>query len=133
MVTNFENETHELTDQELNMVSTVKKILELHVGKNNPVISDKIMEDALHMYQINLGTGARVRKLINYIRVTGLIPNLAASSRGYWIETDLNELRKYVRSLRERASAIRTVADRVQAHIEEKVLENAGKQQTKLF
>jgi hypothetical protein len=56
-------------------------------------------------------TDARLRKIVNFMRVKGLVKNLVASSRGYYIEPDPGKRQIYVRSLKERAAAILAVAD----------------------
>jgi hypothetical protein len=54
-------------------------------------------------------TGARLRKLINYIRRKDMIPCLVASSKGYYIATDNEDMRRFVTSLQQREDAIRAV------------------------
>ena len=48
----------------------------------------------------------RIRKMINIIRQTGIIRNLIASNKGYWIEHSLSERRKYAETMRQRADSI---------------------------
>lgn len=55
-------------------------------------------------------TPARVRKIINHIRLNRLIPGLVASSKGYWVEKDPVRLRVYINSLNDRCRAIEAVA-----------------------
>lgn len=55
-------------------------------------------------------TPARVRKIINHIRLNRLIPGLVASSKGYWVEKDPVRLREYINSLNDRCRAIEAVA-----------------------
>ena len=109
MITGFERETHKLTDEECRMIKPMVNGLKDHVGKNNPVTSNEIMAGMKKIgFKIN---GARVRKLINFIRVTKRVPNLIATSFGYYIATSPAELEKYKRSLDERISAIKMVRE----------------------
>jgi hypothetical protein len=60
----------------------------------------------------NLGlkiTDARVRKLINHIRVHDLVPCLIATSQGYYIAESEQELKEYEASLLGCEEAIRNV------------------------
>ena len=133
MIQGFEKETGKLTDQELLHVAIIVKILRFHSGKEKAVTSDRLADHAMHTDGVNLGTGARVRKMINHIRTTGMIPNLAASSKGYYIEQDMRELKIYAQSLRDRAASIVAVARVLEDHIKDKGQEEALKSQTNLF
>lgn len=55
-------------------------------------------------------TDARIRKIINYIRVNKLIVNLLATSKGYFISNDFEEINKYKESLIARANSILNLA-----------------------
>ena len=48
----------------------------------------------------------RVRKIINHIRQLGIIRNLIASNKGYWVEIDEQERKKYVKGVKARAEAM---------------------------
>ena len=49
----------------------------------------------------------RIRKLVFYIRQQNLVPNLIASSNGYWIATDRKEVDIWVNSLQSRIDALK--------------------------
>ena len=49
----------------------------------------------------------RIRKLVFYIRQRNLVPNLIASSNGYWIATDRKEVDIWVNSLQSRIDALK--------------------------
>ena len=53
--------------------------------------------------------GARIRKVINHIRIKGLVQNLVANSKGYYIETDVQSIENYKQSLRDRIASIQAV------------------------
>lgn len=107
MINGFEQITSPLTEHELELVPLFVKGLSNKIGKENAVKSSHILS-AMQQYRL---TGARIRKIINYIRINGLVKNLIASSDGYYIETNPEKIKKYVKSLRQRASAINAVAD----------------------
>ena len=105
----FENITFELTPKEQNeIVPAMVKALEKKVGKENAV-TNKQMIDGLKTW--NLKTNApRIRKMIQYIRITGTIERLIATSKGYYISNDPKELINYIESLNQRADSISLLA-----------------------
>jgi hypothetical protein len=110
MITNFENITEGLTHEENTIVlPKVIELLKWRKGKENAVTNRKL---------VNLLTAMghdvcepRIRKIINQIRLKGLVRNLLATSKGYYVTNDEKEIRNYVMSLHERASAINAIAD----------------------
>ncbi len=54
-------------------------------------------------------TEARVRKLINHIRVSGMVIGLIATSEGYYIADSIDEVDSYISSLHGREDAIKSV------------------------
>lgn len=107
MIPDFEAETEELTKYEMTLVPLFVRGLRDKQGKENTVSSSQIIE-RMAKHKLN---PARVRKIINYIRVKGLVKNLVACAKGYYIETDVEKIRKYVKGLRARAAAILAVAN----------------------
>lgn len=55
-------------------------------------------------------TGPRMRKVIHYIRVKGLIIDLIATSNGYFRTNDSNEIANFIKSCRQRANSFNEVA-----------------------
>lgn len=105
MLEGFEDITHDLTDDEAKLVPYFIAGLKTNVGKANAITSNKIIE----ILQKDGLTGARVRKIINYIRVNYLLPGLIATSKGYYISTDPQEIKEYIASLGHREAAISSV------------------------
>jgi len=54
---------------------------------------------------------ARVRKIINYIRINGMVLGLIATSEGYYIADSKAEIEDYIKSLKGREEAIRVVRE----------------------
>lgn len=110
MITNFEEITYGLSKEETEVV--LPKLIELlkwRNGRSNAVSNRKL---------VNLLTAMghdvsepRIRKMINQIRLNGLIRNLLATSKGYYVSHDKDEIKNYIQSLHERASAINAIAD----------------------
>lgn len=109
-IENFEAETHELTDYELNtLLPLVKSGLLKRTGEENSVTSTHIVNELVKKgYSIN---GPRLRKIINYIRVNNIIYNLIATNNGYFIASSESECRSFIRSLDQRINSIITMRD----------------------
>lgn len=110
MITNFENITEGLSHEETTIV--LPKVIELvkwRRGKENAVTNRKLV-NLLTAMGHNVSE-PRIRKMINQIRLNGLVKNLLATSKGYYVTTDPKEIKNYVQSLRERASAINAIAN----------------------
>ena len=113
MINGFERETAPLTDYEKDtLLPLLVRGLSSKIGKNMAVSNKYIVSRLIKQgYKID---EARVRKIINHIRLKGLVPCLVATSAGYYIATDEEELREYIESLRGRESAIRAVREAIE-------------------
>ncbi len=109
MINGFEDETTELTYEEKLLVPRFQRGLWKCQGKANAITSVQI-ERKLKADGIKC-TGARIRKIINYIRIKGIVPRLLATSDGYFVSDNEEEIRKYVESLDQRINAIKAVRD----------------------
>ena len=109
MINGFEKETHELTDYEMFLLPKIVIGLKTKVGETK-AITNKEMVDKLRLldYKVN---PARIRKIINYIRINRLIINLVSSSKGYWVENNIDRIKSYIESLEQRANEIQRVAN----------------------
>lgn len=109
MINGFVEETEELNDYEKDtLLPLMVKGLTPRIGSDK-AITNKQMREGLKKLDHSV-SDARVRKLINYIRMHRLVVNLVSSSRGYYRTNDLDELNNYVESLMQRASSIEEVA-----------------------
>ena len=110
MVTNFEDITKPLTDEE-------NKYIELLITgfqnrtKDNPIKAPDLIKNinsfvTTHRPDIKKKLSEpRLRKLCNYIRTNSLIP-LIATSKGYYVSYDKEEIQDQMQSLMDRAQAI---------------------------
>lgn len=104
MITNFEEITQELTDEELALVPTFIKSFSKYT-KQNPIKAADIVSkwnqsgDKVKMSQ------PRLRKICNHIRSNSLLPLIATSS-GYYVSNDQAEIERQIKSLTERANSI---------------------------
>ena len=122
MLFGFEEQTAPLNDIELNAANIIADCLSRHhVGRGNAVTGAHI-GNSLAQYAVEFRdqkgraylTGPRIRKIINYIRSNGMCPRLIASSNGYYVSNDRDEIDAYITSLRERASAITAIANKLE-------------------
>lgn len=120
MINTFEKETKPLTDWEREtLLPEMVKELRKHVSRRNAIKSDYIAE---HMLSATgrRPTGARIRKVVNHIRITGIIPCLVATSDGYYVASTAGEIADCIISLQQRAQQISQVAHalnkQMQAH-----------------
>ena len=109
MINGFKTQTQELSEYERREVlPRVIKGLKTKVGVENAV-TNKTMVEGLKKLGIKT-SGPRMRKIIHEIRITGEIPYLIATSKGYYITRDKSELLNYIESLEQRAASIRAIA-----------------------
>ena len=119
MVTNFESITPNITDQELAIIPFLINGFVMH-GKSNPIKAPEIVRQmnvflVAHGYKIKM-TEPRLRRCANYIRSNSMLP-LIATSEGYFVSEDRMEIERQIKSLYERASAIKSCADGLKAFI----------------
>jgi hypothetical protein len=108
MITNFEDLTYKITADEIAQIPAIIAILQDRIGKEKAITSNAMMN------QINYrNDAARFRVLINHIRRTGLITDLCASSKGYYIARTQQEFERYVQSLTDRINATQQVLDAI--------------------
>lgn len=51
----------------------------------------------------------KVRAAVHFLRVSGRLPNLVCDQDGYWLASDKEELRRYVKSLEQRIASINAI------------------------
>jgi hypothetical protein len=108
MITNFENITADLTEADLELVPLMVRGFKQYT-KENPIKEPEIVS---RFNEKNPGmklTGVKLRKLVNHIRTNSLLP-LIATSRGYYVSYDPQEIENQVKSLHQRASSINNCA-----------------------
>jgi hypothetical protein len=108
MIKGFSNETSPLNDYELRvLLPVILAGLKNKQGKRNAVTNGYIIGRLKQQgYRID---APRLRKVINHIRTNDLIPGLIATSEGYFLAEDEQELMDYEDSLRGREEAIKAV------------------------
>jgi hypothetical protein len=112
MINNFEDFTEELTPDELKLVNPLMEGLRTKTKENTikaPVIVKKMNEYALK-HNLTKITEPRLRKLVNFIRVNGKLP-IIATSQGYYVSYDKQEILDQINSLTQRANSIMNSAN----------------------
>lgn len=114
MITNFEEITSELNPIENKLVPVIIKGLSTKT-KTNPVKAVDIVKGINdYLLKINVTnytfTESRLRKISNLIRCNGILP-LIATSKGYYVSDDPQEIENQIKSLYERAESIMASAN----------------------
>jgi biotin operon repressor len=114
MITNFEEITSPLTDDELLVADILSRSIS-KVTKKKPVNTQTILDKYNNggiREELNIRfklTDGRLRKIINHLRQTG-VPVLS-TAKGYYVSHDSKDILDQINSLEERASAIQCAAD----------------------
>lgn len=118
MVSGFEDQTHELSDYELNtLVPRMVAGFRSRVGAKKAITSTKAIKQ---MKESGLKVDpARFRKVVNYIRTKGLVSNLVATGKGYHIAESEFESRRFLESLKQRIQSITLVHDAMEFQLRE--------------
>lgn len=116
MIKDFEEYTHDLTQDELkNVVPLVVRGLELKIGRKK-AITNRQMRIALREKYGIIVADPRMRKIIAHIRFTGKVMFLAAG-KGYWVEPDMKAFQEYVNSLFDRGQSIVNMSEALEGQI----------------
>jgi len=109
MIQGFEQYTGEFNEEERMSIPHIIRLLENARGKSRAISNKRISAILEHNWGYKL-SGPRIRKVVNLIRNKGILQNVLANSRGYWISNDLDEITFYIQSLHQRSDAILSVA-----------------------
>lgn len=111
MLEGFIEETCPLNDFEKGLLDGFVSAFIRRVGKEQAITNKEIQET----YKANGTTlsDARVRKIINHIRMNNLVPGLIATSRGYYVSKDPAEVLSWIKSLHGRETAISAIRSNV--------------------
>lgn len=119
MITNFEEITQELTEDEK---IYIQAIIDLFKRTKDRPIKNKSISAELYFYRnrkVNIAE-ARVRKLIHFVRVNDLVPCLVSTSQGYFVSDDPAIVESCIKSLRERCNSINEVKNALEKQYHKK-------------
>jgi carbamoylphosphate synthase small subunit len=123
MVTGHEGRTFELTPLEIEKILPIV-ITTWKTKSINEYVNMRDMVKGLNKYfkqypiqqtlkngkkKVVVVTDVRMRKIIHHIRVEGIITNLVANSKGYFLTDQEEELHKFAKSCKERANSFNAV------------------------
>jgi hypothetical protein len=116
MITNFEEYTKELTENERDFILPILvKVIRART-KDNPISNPVIVKNLQDKFNIKTSE-PRIRKIIACIRTTGLIVRLVGTSKGYHSTNDRQEILDYIETMEQRKSAISLVIDQMHYHL----------------
>lgn len=130
MVTGFKEYTKPLSlfEREVILPIVVKgwknKIPDKDILNGNKLINDinnylernKIIYKVRGKKKIYKLNGSTFRSIIHEIRTRELVVNLIANSKGYFKSTDIDKIKKFIKSCRERANSFNQVADALERY-----------------
>tara|TARA_R100001463_G_scaffold11977_5_gene33136 strand:+ start:5322 stop:5684 length:363 start_codon:yes stop_codon:yes gene_type:complete len=109
MINGFEKETEPLSADELKALPILIEGFKKLKGKDLAMTAKRISA-SMKKHHFMIIDGARIRKLVNYIRTNDKVPFLMATSRGYYVAESQEEVIEYIKSLKDRADSIYHVA-----------------------
>ena len=117
MIQGFNTETKPLTEYEQEtLCPVIARGLLNKVGKAKAVTNKQICQAMTNAgYQIS---DVRLRKIINHIRITGMVKCVIATSSGYYIAETKEEMKAYLDSLVGREQAIAAVRESLELQME---------------
>lgn len=107
MLIDFEKITEDLNDKErFGVLPLIVKGISNYKGKANAIPGSVIIKrlnesGKLGNYKLN---AVKLRKIIQCIRINGLVNNLCSCSKGYYVASNLEELDNCIDSLEQRIS-----------------------------
>ena len=114
---NYEALTHELTDDEKKLLPLVVNGLKTKIGKSK-AIKNKEMLAGLQQWTGRKVSEPRLRKIIQYIRLNGIIERLIATPKGYWISNDIEEIEAYQETALQRINQFQQGYDQMKFQLE---------------
>jgi hypothetical protein len=108
MITNFESITKVLNPEEIAVILPLIRVL-YTASHENPMKANEIVS-VINSNRDKIGSGVyfnevKLRKMVNFIRSESILP-VIATSRGYYVSYDSDDIASQVKSMEERADAI---------------------------
>ena len=111
MIIGFTTETEPLNDDERKLLPQFVNGLRTKIGKEK-AITNKEIRAKFKERGVSI-PDSRVRKIINHIRINGLVELLCASSKGYYIAKNDKEINEYMIGLKSRIEAQNLVLNKL--------------------
>ena len=110
MIKGFEHITRDLEPKEREVVFCVVEILKERKGKGQAITNKQISQIVARVTGTKLSP-PRMRKIINLIRVRGILPGIIGWNTGYFLAQEEEEWRDGMIGLQDRIEAITAVYD----------------------
>lgn len=124
MIKGFEEIATKISDNEKKIyLPLVVEVLSHRVG-HEKMATNKMIREYLHLEDSVLITETKMRKIISYIRQNHLVPCLIATSRGYYVAEEREEMVDYIKSLHGRIDAIYAALKSLEEDLEKYFKEN---------
>ncbi len=117
MLTNFEEQTHELKPEEKKLIPIIIKKLNERIGKDRAMSSTYICSKIDYFLKYKL-TKPRLRKIIHYIRVKNKLVFLCGTNKGYYIAKNKDEFQEWLESYEQRIRSMLEVFEAGQKQLE---------------
>ena len=118
MLINFESITKDITAKErVEILPLVVQLLRGKVGKERAVKNKQLIK-WLKSQDVKTNE-VKIRKIIHIIHIEGLVKRLIATSRGYFVTTDINEYKKYIESREQRERNIHSATKACRQYLNE--------------
>ncbi len=114
MLKNFEDNTHDLNEEELQIAHSVMKGLKKYIGKSNAIAGSKICSGFNNNTKFKL-QGVRLRKIINHLRNQG--EPICSSSKGYFYPDNNKELQDTITSIAQRIDSQLQILNELKKHL----------------
>ena len=121
-IINFEKITEDLTEVELSYTNTIKNILLGILDDKKPAKQPDLCESINAFLEMTEGNpeikvnGVLLRKFVNYFRSNGILP-LVATSEGYLLTWNKEQIEQQIKSLEQRANSIMKAANGLKKYI----------------
>lgn len=123
MITGFPYQTEPLNEIELELLPAFINGLKTKIGAENAITNSEIRKAFKEKLGI-LIPDSRVRKIINHIRINGLVPLLCANSNGYYVAKNAKEITSYIKGLNERIGSQIAMLDAIKKQQEQFISTN---------
>ena len=113
MITNFEEITRDLSPDEKKLIPIIVKSMKKYTKQNQvktKTIIDGINANRAKLKIIKKMNGARLRKLINFIRSNGIQP-IIGTSQGYFVSYQQTDINDEIESMFQRSNSILKAAN----------------------
>jgi len=114
MLKNFEDETCNLSEEELQIAQSVMYGLKKYIGKSNAIAGSKICSGFNKNTKFRL-QGVRLRKIINHLRNQG--EPICSSSKGYFYPENRHELQDTITSIAQRIDSQLQILNQLKKHL----------------